>query len=53
MDGLLLKYFVLNPKGDTEYHRASREAMRTYAKCIYGTNPELAQDLEKWIEALN
>lgn len=54
MDGLITKYFILRPrskyKGDA-YAEASRNAMRTYAKSIESTNPELAKDLRHWSNA--
>lgn len=48
MEGLKMKYFVLKPGGKTEYHRASRRAMRAYAASIRPTNPTLADDLLAW-----
>lgn len=51
MDGLQLKYFVLNPSSsDDAYADASREAMLTFAKYIKGTNPKLSEDLSQWVE---
>ena len=54
MDGLKIKYFVLNPKskhsGDP-YARASRSAMRCYADSIASYNPGLAHDLREWAAA--
>ena len=50
MDGLMLKYFVLKPKGDTVYAQASRMAMRAYAKHIRFDNPQLSSDLYNWTE---
>lgn len=50
MEGLLLKYFVLNPNKKDEYGKASRFAIIIYARSIQYENPELANDLEKWIE---
>lgn len=47
-NGLKMKYFVLKPSGNSPYHRASRKAMREYARYIQQENPELAHDLEKW-----
>jgi hypothetical protein len=49
MSGLLMKYFVLKPKGDDAYAVASREAMRTYAECIQRENPELSSDIALWV----
>jgi len=48
MDGLKMKYFVLNPTKDDAYGHASRQAMRTYAKEIHSENPELAKGLTQW-----
>jgi hypothetical protein len=48
--GLQLRYFVLKPKGTDRYAKASRAAMRRYAKLIQEENPELAQDLREWAE---
>lgn len=48
MDGLLMKYFVLKPKGNTVHAMASREAMRAYAKCVQEENPFFAEELKTW-----
>lgn len=48
MDGLKMKYFVLNPTKDDAYGHASRQAMRAYAKCIMPENEKLAEDLFQW-----
>ena len=48
MPGLQMKYFVLKPKGDDPYARASRAAMHHYAKFIEQENPELAKELRDW-----
>lgn len=48
MDGLLLKYFVIKPKGNNIYAKASREAMFKYAEVINETNPIFANDLIEW-----
>lgn len=50
MKGLILKYFVLKPKGDNTYAEASRKALRAYANHIYKDNPELAEDLRAWAD---
>jgi len=50
---LEMKYFVLKPRSkspDDPYAIASREAMRTYALTIHETDPELCQELLKWID---
>ena len=48
MDGLLMKYFVLKPRGDDVYAAASRVAIRAYAGRIYNDNPELSEQLNAW-----
>jgi hypothetical protein len=49
-DGLLMKYFVLKPAGNDLHARASRDAMSHYAGFIWNENPQLAEDLNKWVE---
>jgi hypothetical protein len=55
MTGLLMKYFVLKPKGKDIYAAASRQAMEAYAQLLYitNTNPELAKELTEWAEREN
>ncbi len=48
MEGLKLKYFVLNPTKDDSYGEASRKALLAYANEIQGFNRELAYDLKGW-----
>ena len=48
MGGLQMKYFVLKPAGSSPYAKASRAAMREYARKIRDANPELATDLDAW-----
>jgi len=48
--GLVLKYFVLNPTKDDPYGEASRQAMRTYARIIREHNAGLAFDLRAWLD---
>lgn len=48
MSGLEMKYFVLKPSGSNRYARASRVAMRAYARSISTENSELAVSLEEW-----
>lgn len=48
-NGLLMKYFVLNPNKQDAYGKASRDAMRAYALSISSENEELALDLIKWV----
>lgn len=49
--GLEMKYFVLKPRskrlGDA-YARASREALRAYAKSVADSDLELAEALWDW-----
>lgn len=49
MDGLMMKYFVLKPKGDSTHAVASREAMRVYAAVTEAENPQFALELNKWV----
>ncbi len=48
MQSLLIKYFVLKPKGTDPYAKASRTAMHAYAKAIADENPEFAKELISW-----
>lgn len=50
MTGLIMKYFVLKPAGNDTYAKASRAAMRTYARMILPENPELALELQDWAD---
>jgi len=52
MEGLKMKYFVLNPFKNNAYGRASRIALIVYAKSIRQENKELAKDLTKWVEEI-
>ena len=46
MDGLLLKYFVLNPtSSDPAFRKASRDALKEFAHSIFDTNETLANDI--------
>ena len=49
IQGLLLKYFILKPKGINIYAKASRLAMLKYAEVINIENPIFANDLRKWV----
>lgn len=51
-NGLLMKYFVLNPTKNDAYGKASRKAMKAYAVSIFDENEGLAKDLVQWIESL-
>ena len=48
--GLQMKYFVLKPKGNTRYAKASRAAMFRYSSFIRSENPKLADDIFSWAE---
>lgn len=48
--GLLMKYFVLKPAGDDEYAKASRFAMRAYARSIRRTNLPFSNELLAWAD---
>ena len=47
--GLLLKYFVLKPRGTSAHAKASREAMLTYATWIKEEDSSLASSLRRWV----
>ena len=46
--GLMMKYFVLKPRGDDVYAKASRRAMLAYAAVIGPDNPLFSQELRDW-----
>lgn len=46
--GLVMKYFVLKPKGKDAYAFAARKALVAYAHFIEDTNKGLAADLYQW-----
>ena len=48
MTGLEMKYFVLKPKGNSPYAKASRIALKAYADAINDENPKLTHDLHMW-----
>ena len=48
--GLQMKYFVLKPSGPSPYAKASRMAMREYAKAIEAENPDLSRELREWAD---
>jgi len=50
MNGLIMKYFVLKPKGHSPYSEASRMAMLAYAEAIENENLQLAVELRGWVE---
>ena len=45
---LMMKYFVLKPKGSDPFASASRAAMLRYADMIKPHDPNLAEDLYQW-----
>lgn len=49
--GLQMKYFVLKPEGNDLYAKASRAAMRRYARLIDRENKILAIDLMNWADS--
>ena len=49
MNGLQMKYFVLNPNKKDVYGEASRCAMLAYADAIEEENHDLWLDLVEWI----
>jgi len=53
MNGLKMKYFVLNPTKGDRYGLASRKALSAYADSIGNVNRRLAEDLRYWIEEIN
>jgi len=50
MSAIEMKYFVLKPKGDDEYAKASRAAMRAYATHISKENIGLCDELREWAD---
>lgn len=47
--GLRLKYFVVKPEGTDPHAKASRAAMRAYAKAIANEDPRMRDDLLNWV----
>ena len=45
---LEMKYFVLKPKGNSNFAAASRVAMIAYADSIRNTDSDLARQLTDW-----
>lgn len=48
-DGLIMKYFILKPKGTDVYAKASRAAMLAYAGEIEKENHPFAVDIVHWV----
>ena len=53
MNGLFMKYFVLEPNKNDAYGEASRNAMTEYATSIAKENPGLSDDILKWVHEIN
>lgn len=51
MSGLIMKYFVLKPRGSDAYAKASRGAMRSFAAGIQAADPEMADALYAWADS--
>lgn len=49
LSGLVMKYFVLSPTKRGIYGKASRLAIKEYARIVKSENYEFAWDLDKWI----
>ena len=50
LNGLVMKYFILKPKGHSAHAKASRAAIEAYAFEIGDENPKLASELREWSE---
>jgi hypothetical protein len=50
MTGLMMKYFVLKPRGNDAHAKASRAAMRTYANHMLAENRTFALELRAWVD---
>ena len=48
--GLEMKYFVLKPRGTDQYAKASRAAIRQYAKLIRDEDEVLYMSLMEWAQ---
>ena len=46
---LMMKYFVLKPKGNDLFAKASRQAMLKYASVIRDEHPEFAAQIREWV----
>jgi hypothetical protein len=44
------KYFVLEPKGNSQYAKASREALISYANSIEEFDSSLSDSLKSWVD---
>lgn len=45
---MMMKYFVLKPKGKDAFAAASRAAMLRYSDMIKAHDPQLAEQLYQW-----
>ena len=52
-EGLMMKYFVLNPNKRGAYGKASRAAMLAYAHSIGIENKKLSTDLIDWVNRIS
>lgn len=52
-NGIVMRYFVLKPKGNSPYHEASRAALRAYADSIQPVNDRLAIQIRQWARREN
>jgi hypothetical protein len=52
MEGLKMKYFVLNPNKRDWHGKASRLAIKIYADEIRHENSVFAHDLDEWIKSI-
>jgi len=52
MEGIVMKYFVLNPTKKDAYGAASCKAMLVYADAIESTNEALAIDIRVWVHKI-
>jgi len=48
-NGLMMKYFVLNPNKKDIYGVASRKAMMAYADAIVDKNRDFAEEIRNWV----
>lgn len=53
VEGLKMKYFVLNPHKDNTYGEASRAAIYEYADKMEPENSELASELRVWVGSID
>lgn len=51
-EGLVMKYFVMNPHKRDAYGEASRRGILKYAKVIKKENRKLAREMVEWIKEI-